>query len=159
MSKHVSARWDGGDDFEATDEGGAVVGMSQAEDRFGPAALVLAALAACTGMDAVSIMTKKRVAFHSYRVDVEADQRTDYPRLFTSISVEHVITGSAIEDRAVSRAIELSARKYCVVGASLASGDAQISHRMRITDESGERTCDCLTIGPHGKGLSHHEDT
>ncbi len=72
--------------------------------------------------------------------------------------VEHIVRGSAIPDKAVARAIELSARKYCMVGANLASGDARINHRMRIIDDAGERTCDCITIGPRGKGLSHYED-
>lgn len=159
MGKHQTVRWSGGLDFEATDEGGAQVTMSPAPDRYGPAALVLAALAGCTGMDAASIMSKKKVAVDKYTVEVDGQQRESYPRSFTAITVDHVIEGKDIDDKAVARAIELSARKYCVVGATLASGDASINHRMRIIDQNGERTCDCLTIGPKGKGLSHHEDT
>lgn len=158
MSKHVSVRWKGKLDFEATDRDGAVVEMSTSPDRYGPAALVLAALAGCTGMDAASIMSKKRVEVASYRVEVEGQQREAHPRSFTSIIVEHIVDGKAIDDKAVARAIELSARKYCVVGATLATGDTSINHRVRITDEQGERTCDCLTIGPMGAGLSHYED-
>ena len=71
--------------------------------------------------------------------------------------VEHIVEGRGISDKAVSRAIELSARKYCMVGATLATGDCSINHRMRISDEQGERTCDCITIGPRGAGLSHYE--
>ena len=66
--------------------------------------------------------------------------------------------GNVIEDAAVHRAVELSARKYCIVGASLASGDTSINHQVRITDENDERFCDCLTIGPKGKELAHHEE-
>ncbi len=158
MTKHVSAGWTGQLDFKATDDGGAVVEMSQTDTAFGPSALVLASLAGCTGMDAVSILTKMRVVFDSYRVEVHGEQREDHPRSFTSIVVEHIVAGAAIRDRDVARAIELSAARYCVVGASLATGDTVINHRMRITDGSGERTCDCITIGPRGKGLSHYED-
>jgi putative redox protein len=89
-------------------------------------------------------------------VEVAGEQREAYPRLFTSITVEHVVTGTDIDDKAVARAIELSARKYCAVGATLATGDARINHRMRIIDEAGERTCDCVTIGPKGQGLSQY---
>ena len=157
MTKRVSVRWDGELEFEGTDEGGATVRMSPSEDVYGPSALVLTALAGCTGMAAVSIMTKKKVAFETYHVEVSGEQREDYPRTFTRVIVEHIVTGSSIRDRDVARAIELSAGKYCVVGASLASGDTRIDHRMRLTDERGERTCDCISIGPHGKGLSHYE--
>ncbi len=157
MAKHVTVRWIGELDFEGADEDGARVSMSPAPGQFGPASLVMAALAGCTGMDAASIMSKKKVAVERYTVEVEAEQRETYPRSFTTITIDHIVEGKAIDDKAVARAIELSARKYCVVGASLASGDASINHRMRLIDEDGERTCDCLTIGPRGKGLSHYE--
>lgn len=157
MTKHATVRWHGELDFDATDEGGAIVPMSSKEDAFSPSLLLLAALGGCTGMDAVSVMTKKKVDFDSYHVDVTAEQREAYPRAYTSIVVEHIVEGRSVSDKAVSRAIELSARKYCMVGATLATGDCSINHRMRITDEQGERTCDCITIGPRGAGLSHYE--
>lgn len=158
MTKHISARWTGELEFEGTDAGGAVIEMSQADEKYGPSALLLTALAGCTGMDAVSIMTKKRVAFDSYRVEVAGEQREDYPRAFTAITVEHVVSGSGIDDEAVARSIELSARKYCMVGANIAAGDTTINHRLRVTDEQGARVRDCLTIGPRGAGLAHYEE-
>ena len=119
---------------------------------------LLAALGGCTGMDAVSVMAKKKVGFDEYRVEVVGQQRAAYPRSYTSITVEHIVRGKGIDDKAVARAIELSARKYCMVGATIATGDCTIAHRMRIIDEKGERTCDCLSIGPKGAGLSHYQD-
>ena len=157
MTKQVTVRWHGELDFDATDQGGAIVPMSSREDVFGPGLMVLAALGGCTGLDAVSVMTKKQVDFDAYRVEVSAEQREAYPRADTSIVVAHIVDGRTISDQAVARAIELSARQYCMVGATIATGDCTINHRMRITDEQGERTCDCITIGPRGAGLSHYE--
>jgi len=157
MTKHVTVRWHGELDFDATDEGGAIVPMSSKEDVFGPGRMVLAALGGCTGMDAVSVMTKKQVDFDTYQVEVTAEQREAYPRAYTSITVEHIVRGRHVPDKAVSRAIELSARKYCMVGATIATGDCSINHRMRTIDEDGESVCDCITIGPRGAGLSHYE--
>jgi putative redox protein len=157
MTKHVTVRWHGELDFDAADAGGAIVPMSSREDVFGPSQLVLAALGGCTGMDAVSVMTKKKVDFDEYHVEVTGEQRDSFPKAFTSIVVDHIVSGRAVNDKAVARAIELSARKYCTVGATIATGDCSINHRLRITDEQGERTCDCLTIGPRGAGLSHYE--
>jgi len=158
MTKHVTVRWHGELDFDAADEAGAIVPMSSKDDVFGPGLLMLAALGGCTGMDAVSVMTKKRVAFDDYRVEVVGQQREAYPRSYTSITVEHIVRGEDVDDKAVARAIELSARKYCMVGATVASGDCTINHRLRIIDGSDERTCDCITIGPRGAGLSHYQD-
>jgi putative redox protein len=158
MTKEVTVRWHGELDFEATDEAGAVVSMSAKDDIFSASQLVLAALGGCTGSDAVSVMTKKRVSFEEYRVEIRAEQRESYPRSYRSIVVEHIVRGSAIADEAVVRAIELSARKYCMVGATIASGDCTINHRLRIFDDQGERGHDCITIGPRGAGLTHLQE-
>lgn len=160
MEKRVSLTWSKDLDFTATSEDGVSVelGGTESAGTWRPATLLLAGLAGCTGMDAISIMRKKRLQVTSYRVEAVGVQREEHPMFFTSIVVDHVLEGTSIDDAAVARAIELSARKYCVVGANLASGDTSINHRMRITDENGERSCDCLTIGPRGKGLSHYGD-
>ena len=71
MTKHMTVRWQGELDFDATDQGGAIVPMSSKEGVFGPGLMVLAALGGCTGMDAVSVMTKKKVDFETYRVEIE----------------------------------------------------------------------------------------
>jgi putative redox protein len=159
MAKTFTARWERELAFTATSEQGLTVPLGDSDERpgFSPSALVLGALAGCTGMDAISIMTKKRQRVERYEVRAEGTQREEYPKAFTRIVVEHVIHGTAIDDTAVARAVELSARRYCVVGATLATGDTEINHLVRIIDEQGERTCDCLTIGPRGRGLSHYE--
>lgn len=155
MTKHVTVRWRGEMSFEATDvAGGATVPLASGDEAFGPGLLLLAALGGCTGMDAISIMAKQQVEVEEYVVDVQGEQRPDYPRLYTAISVEHRLRGRSIPDKAVARAIELSARRYCMVGATLASGPTRIDHRMRIVDEAGERVCECLTVGPHGQGIA-----
>ena len=160
MEKRINVRWSSGLDFTGTSEEGATVALGGPESpaSFRPAGLVLVGLAGCTGMDAISIMSKKRMQIESYEVEAVGIQREEHPQFFTSIVVEHVIKGISIDDKAAARAIELSARKYCVVGANLASGDTSINHRFRIIDQNGERTCDCITIGPKGKGLSHYEN-
>lgn len=160
MNKHITVRWGGNAlDFTGSSDDGATVqlGSADAPQTFRPAELVLASLAGCTGMDAISVMAKKRLQVESYEVEATGTQREEHPRFFTHIVVEHVVRGRSIDDKAVARAVELSARKYCVVGANLASGDTDINHLVRIIDENGERTCDCLTIGPKGAGLSHYE--
>ena len=159
MAKHVTVRWHGELDFEASEDEGAVVPLSPREDAYSPGGLVLAALGGCTGMDTALIMRKQRVAVDGYEVEVSGEERKTQPTVYTSIVVEHTVRGESIDDKAVARAIELSARTYCMVGANLASGDAEINHRLRIIDDAGERTSDCVTVGPRGKGLTGYEDT
>jgi putative redox protein len=155
MEKRVAARWTAGMDFVAANETGATIVLSNSSADFRPSALLLAGLAGCTGMDAISIMAKKRLQVTRYEVEAVGQQREEHPRIFTHVVVTHVIEGVALDDAAIRRAVELSARKYCTVGAMLAAGDTAIDHVLRTIDEAGERICDCLTIGPRGAGLAH----
>jgi putative redox protein len=155
MEKHVSLAWRQGLEFTAVSEDGVAVELGGVESAgtFRPSAMLLVALGGCTGMDAISIMLKKRLVVSSYRVLVQGIQQDEHPKPYTSIVVEHVMEGTAIDDAAVARAVELSARKYCAVGATIAQGETTIEHRTRIIDENGERTCECIVIGPRGLGL------
>ena len=87
-----------------------------------PAELVPLALAGCTAMDVISILRKKRQDVRRYAVEAAGTQEADHPNAFTRIDVVHVVEGSGIDLEAVRRAIELSATKYCSVGATLSSG-------------------------------------
>ena len=115
----------------------------------GPKETLLAALAGCTGMDVVSILRKKRQPAASYEITVSAESADEHPKVFTAISVEHVVTG-AVEPEALRRSIELSSTRYCPVNAML-SATATIEHRYRLTAEDG-RTFEALVAvtGPTG---------
>ena len=52
------------------------------------------------------------------------------PHVFTTIVVEHQVTG-AVEPAALSRAVELSATRYCPVSRML-SHSVRIEHRYRL---------------------------
>jgi putative redox protein len=96
----------------------------------GPTETLLAALAACTAMDVVSIMRKKRQRMERYQIAVTGVKADEHPRVFTSIVVEHQITGD-VNPEAVRRSVELSATTYCPVSAML-SHAVTIEHRYRL---------------------------
>jgi putative redox protein len=114
-----------------------------------PAELIPVALAGCTAMDVISILRKKRQPVTRYEVRASGVQQDDHPYAFTRIDIVHVVEGPVIDDAAVRRAIELSATKYCSVGATLASGIAEIHHAYLVRDEVSEaRMAEVLVIGP-----------
>lgn len=81
-----------------------------------PIEMVLQGLAACTGMDVISILEKKRQDVRGLEIVVYGTQRTDdYPRIYTDVRVEYIVTGFGVDPAAVERAIELSEEKYCSV--------------------------------------------
>jgi len=46
-------------------------------------------------------------------VRVHVDQAETYPRVFTKMQIEYVVTGKNIKRADVERAVELSKEKYC----------------------------------------------
>lgn len=89
------------------------------KNGFGPKALLLSAIAACSGIDVVDILGKMRVPFSGLDIDVEAGQTDEHPRVFTDIYITYKLkTDPANEDK-VRKAIDLSLEKYCGVSAML----------------------------------------
>ena len=114
-----------------------------------PAELIPMALAACTAMDVISILRKKRQDVTRYEVRAEGMQMDHHPNAFTRIDVVHVVEGPAIDVDALRRAIELSATKYCSVGATLSSGITEIHHAYLVRDGGGsEQTAEVVVLGP-----------
>lgn len=115
-----------------------------------PAELVPLALAGCTAMDVISILRKKRQDVHRYAVEATGTQEADHPNVFTRIDVVHVVEGSGIDCQAVHRAIELSATKYCSVGATLSSGVTEIHHGYVVRDLGlgTEDSAEVIVLGP-----------
>jgi putative redox protein len=98
----------------------------------GPIETVLSSLAACSAMDVISIALKKRQGLDRYMVHARAEQRDEYPMIFTRIDLTHEVAGTAVDTDAIKRCIELSATKYCPVSAMLSSGATEIHHAYRI---------------------------
>jgi putative redox protein len=84
-----------------------------------PMELMLVSLGGCTGMDVISILRKKRQDVTGYRIEVRGARQAEYPRVFTDISVRHILWGNDLSEIAIARAIELSETKYCPAHAML----------------------------------------
>ena len=114
-----------------------------------PAELIPIAVAGCTAMDVISILRKKRQAVSGYQVRASGEQEDGHPNAFVRIDIVHVVEGEAIDVAAVRRAIELSATKYCSVGATLSAGATAIHHALCVRGENGEELTDeVIVIGP-----------
>jgi putative redox protein len=119
--------------------GGAGTGMR-------PIELVLLGLGGCTGMDVIGILRKMRQDVTGYRVRARGERRARHPMVFTSIVVEHVVSGRNVNPEAVRRAIDLSVRRYCSVSAMLeASVPTAVMYRV-VDEATGAETTG--TIAP-----------
>jgi putative redox protein len=101
-----------------------------------PTELVALGLAACTAMDVIGILRKKRQQVTRYEVKVEGDQaQGEQPAVFTEFRIRHIVTGHNVDAKALQDAIHLSETKYCSVGATLAKA-AKVTATFEII-ESG----------------------
>lgn len=96
-----------------------------------PTELLLIALGGCSGMDVISLLQKKRQQIKGLEINVKGDKAENYPKKFTNIEIEYVVSGVNISEEAVARSIELSMEKYCSVKASL-EGVSKITSTYRI---------------------------
>jgi putative redox protein len=144
---------EGGNRFVATtgSDRTLVFGDEVEANEHSPVEIMAAAAAACSAMDVVAILAKKRQVLTSYTVEATADQRDEYPQVFTRIDIVHVLVGTVLLEAAVRRAIELSASKYCPVNAMLSAGATEVHHafRMRCTGvKPKEASGEVIVTGP-----------
>lgn len=104
-----------------------------------PMELLLVALGGCTGMDVISILRKMRQDVTAYDVQVRGTQVDEHPRVYAAITVEHTVVGRNLNAVLVNRAVELSAIRYCPVGATI-GGATPITHVVHIVEAPDRAT-------------------
>ena len=124
MKSEINLSWKEGMAFETEVNGHKLV-LDAAESGGGkdlgprPKALVMVALAGCTGMDVVSILEKMRVKLDNFDVKVSGEITDEHPKQFTSMHITYEFWGKDLEPEKLQKAIDLSTEKYCGVSATL----------------------------------------
>ncbi|HIE4217896.1 TPA: OsmC family protein [Proteus mirabilis] len=98
-----------------------------------PMEMVLIAAGGCSAIDVVSILRKGRHQVTDCEVKLTSKRRDEAPRLFTDINLHFIVSGKALTDKTVERAVQLSAEKYCSVSLMLGKA-ANITHSFEIKD-------------------------
>lgn len=112
--------------FMAETGSGHVLMMDGAVDGGGrnlaprPMETVLAGTAGCTAYDVVLILKRGRQAVSGCQVKVTSERAPTDPKVFTRIHLHFTVSGTALPDAAVARAIQLSHDKYCSATSMLA---------------------------------------
>ena len=105
---------------------------------FRPLELMALSLAGCTAMDVISIVKKKRQDVTGFEVVVNVERPEEHPKVFTKANILYIFTGHGIDEKAVIRAIDLSATRYCPAQAMLAQV-FPIHLSYKIFEEHGDR--------------------
>ena len=117
---HVVVTWQGDHRFDAGRPGGATHRIdADAETGPGPVDTLLNALAACTSVDIVDILAKRRTPVEALSVDVVGTRADAIPRRVTHVKLTYTLRGAGIDRVHAERAIDLAVTKYCSVKDSL----------------------------------------
>ena len=128
----VKVRWMGGELFEAADNAGHTLLTGTDPRSFRPPMMLLAAVAACAGVDAVAILGKKRQKVVGFEAHISKQNAPDPPWTIEKIELEWVVRGHNLSEKAVRDAIHLAEEKYCSVAASLRS---EVVMTLRLLEE------------------------
>src|ERR1700749_2117768 len=123
--------WKHDDVFEGSAENGnKIVFDADAAHKHGPSPMeaVLMALCACTSVDVVSILKKKRQEITGLRVSAQAERAENPPQVFTKIKLTYTVKGK-VDRKAAEDAVSLSKNKYCSVSKMLEC-TAEISYEI-----------------------------
>ncbi len=132
----ASAVWKKGAIFEGRSESGHAIAIDTSKEHVaGPSPMeaVLVALCACTSVDVVSILEKKRQPITGLTVSATAEQAPAPPRIFTRIHLVYRIAGN-VAKKAAEDAVSLSKTKYCSVSLMLEKA-AKIDYSIEYADE------------------------
>jgi putative redox protein len=138
---HITVDLLGNMAFRAITETGHEVVMDAAAEVGGtdtgprPMELLLVGLGGCTGMDVISMLRKMRQDVTDYEIEISGERATEHPKVYTSIHVEHIVRGRALNPESVRHAVELSATRYCSAAAMLGRV-AHIDETYRLIDET-----------------------
>src|SRR5512145_1902062 len=132
----ASVKWIGGQQYVGTDSTHHSVVLSTPDEGVGikPSELLLIAVASCSAVDVVEILSKKRMPLDHLEISCSGEQDQDPPWTFRKIHLRFVMGGKNLTEKAVAQAIQLSEEKYCSVAATVRA-TAQITTEFEILEE------------------------
>jgi putative redox protein len=137
--KTVVVDWNGKLRFKGKNENGLSVNFDVPVESGGdgtamtPMETLLACLGACTGIDIVLIMKKKRQDLRGLTIEVSGNRRDEDPRIYTEIGIKYILRGRSLNKEVVERSIQLSESKYCSVSGMI-KNNAKITTSYEIVE-------------------------
>ena len=134
---NVRVLWNRGLQFTGLSGGNHAVVVDTSTDVGGfeaaptPTELLLIGLGACTAMDVVSILKKKRISFDDVEVEVQGEIHGEPPKHVEKIHLIYHVWGRDVPEEAVRRAVELSQDKYCTVSNTV-KGVAEVTWEIQL---------------------------
>jgi len=136
----ATVKWMDGAMFVGESGSGHTVVMDGPEDLGGrnmgvrPMENLLLGVGGCAIYDVLSMLKKSRQKVRDCRVEIQAERADAVPAVFTSINMNFVVTGTALKESHVKRAVELSAEKYCSASIMLGAAGVEMGHSYEMVE-------------------------
>ncbi|HHV39342.1 MAG TPA: OsmC family protein [Tepidimicrobium sp.] len=101
-----------------------------------PKQLLLAGLIGCTGIDVMSMLKKMKVELDDLKIQVEADNTEEHPKVYKDIHLTYIFKGKDLPRHNIEKAVTLSQERYCGVSAMLKKATS-ITYDIIIRESDG----------------------
>lgn len=121
MTNHITTKWMGNMAFESNNPSGHELLMDAGAEDGGegkglrPKALMLSALAGCSGLDVASLIKKMKLQVDKFHIETIAELTEEHPKYYHEVKVEYHFYGTDLDEKKLQRAVDLSVEKYCGV--------------------------------------------
>lgn len=120
-TNHVTTKWLGEMAFESNNPSNHTLLIDASPDDGGegsglrPKALMLSALAGCSGLDVASLIKKMKLEVDDFHIETMANLTDEHPKYYDSVTIEYHFHGPNLKEDKLQRAVDLSVEKYCGV--------------------------------------------
>ncbi len=97
-----------------------------------PMEIMLQSVAACSFMDTISILRKKRKTIDDLQIDIEGERTEEHPKVFKTIVLKYTLVSPDAELNDLERAVELSQNKYCGASEMMRLAGADVSYKIEL---------------------------
>lgn len=99
-----------------------------------PMTVFLEAMAACSAMDVLIVIRKKRKTVKDLIVTVEGERAEDYPKVYKKVHMKYVLHSPDAKIADLQRAVELSHEKYCSASAMFEKSGCEVLWSIEVKD-------------------------
>lgn len=121
MENHITTTWLGSMKFESTNPSGHNLFIDAGPENDGqgegyrPKALMLSALAGCSGLDVASLIKKMKLKVDDFKIEIDANLTEEHPKFYDKVTMAFHFFGTELNESKLQRAVDLSIEKYCGV--------------------------------------------
>jgi putative redox protein len=120
MSIEINTVWKGNMQLETENPGGKFMIDASPDDGgqgdgFRPKALMLSALAGCSGLDIAMLIKKMRLSVDNFEIKTKANLTDEHPKYYDKVWVSYHFYGKDLDRDKLQKIVDLSVDKYCGV--------------------------------------------